>query len=213
MDVTPRDLGQQGSTPPRVDAAALRALVDSVVIAAHGLAVFDVEWAGNVLRVFIERAPLSGSSADASSQLLSGSSADASSQLLSGVTLEDCVGVSRDLSTALDIADLIPHAYSLEVSSPGLNRPLKSASDFKRHIGKLAKVKLHVAASDGQLALRGAILGAGGEGIAMEVDGKRHEVPLANVREAKLVFELGGAEPSKGKKRPKKTKEGRKRRK
>ncbi len=175
MEITARAPDQDGSTP-KVDLVALRAVIDSVVIGAHGLSVFDVELAGTLLRVFIERPARED-------------------EPLAGVTLEDCVGVSRDLSTALDIADLIPHAYNLEVSSPGLNRPLRTAADFKRQVGKLAKVKLHRAASDGQLALRGVILAAAEGAVSMEVDGKRFEVPYDNVREAKLVFELGDKPP------------------
>jgi len=59
-----------------------------------------------------------------------------------GVELEHCSKVSRDLSYYLDVEDLIEHAYHLEVSSPGLERPLRSAEDFSRFIGKNAKVKL-----------------------------------------------------------------------
>lgn len=59
-----------------------------------------------------------------------------------GVELEHCAKVSRDLSYYLDVEDLIDHAYNLEVSSPGLERPLKSIADFCRFIGKKARVKL-----------------------------------------------------------------------
>src|SRR5947208_4927737 len=139
MEITDREHAPSGATP-RVDVAAVRAVVQTVV-AAHGLDLVDIEWTGGVLRVFIERR-------------------DALERPDSGVTVENCVGVSRDLSTALDVADLIAHAYSLEVSSPGLDRPLTRPADFQRHVGRLAKIKLHAPASDGQLALRGPPLGA-----------------------------------------------------
>ena len=109
-----------------------------------------------------------------------------------GVTLDDCAAVSRDLSTALDVEDLIDLKYSLEVSSPGLDRPLQTARDFARQAGRLVKVKLIAPAADGQMALRGDILGASPEEdtVRMEVDGKTHVVATDNIRSAKLVFEL-----------------------
>ena len=58
-----------------------------------------------------------------------------------GVTLDDCTVVSRELSQLLDIEDFIDQAYNLEVSSPGLDRPLKSMADFQRFIGRRAKIK------------------------------------------------------------------------
>ncbi|MDR3630842.1 MAG: ribosome maturation factor RimP [Desulfocapsaceae bacterium] len=60
-----------------------------------------------------------------------------------GVTLEDCTMVSRELSDYLDVEDLIEQAYHLEVSSPGLDRPLYGIGDFKRFCGRNARVKLH----------------------------------------------------------------------
>jgi ribosome maturation factor RimP len=199
MHATSRDLPLQ-ATPPRVDADAVRAVILPVVD-AHGLELCDLEWTGGVLCVFVEHP----------------SRAD---QPLGGVTLDECVAVSRDLSTALDVADLIPHAYNLEVSSPGLNRPLKRAVDFQRSVGKLAKCKLVRPASDGQMALRGTIVSSSDQGIKMEVDGKSFDVALANIREARLVFEVGPRVPrgvagpksnKPGNKRQKKTKKARKR--
>lgn len=160
------------AAPARFDLERVRVLVLPLV-AARGFGLWDVEWTGSVLRVFIEHP----------AQL---------DDPLAGVTLDDCVHVSRALSVALDEADAIPSAYTLEVSSPGLDRPLRTANDFKRQVGRLAKCKLREAASDGQMALRGTILSASDDAIAMEVDGNRFDVPLANIREAKLVFELGG---------------------
>lgn len=58
-----------------------------------------------------------------------------------GITLDDCAGASRQISSLLDVEDIIPTTYTLEVSSPGLERPLKKAADFKRFIGKIAKIK------------------------------------------------------------------------
>jgi ribosome maturation factor RimP len=59
-----------------------------------------------------------------------------------GIGLEQCTKVSRELSFFLDVEDLIPHAFNLEVSSPGLERPLRNMVDFKRFVGKKARIKL-----------------------------------------------------------------------
>jgi len=59
-----------------------------------------------------------------------------------GVTLDDCANLSRELSTLLDVEDVVPTAYRLEVSSPGLDRPLKKKDDFVRFAGKMVKVKM-----------------------------------------------------------------------
>jgi ribosome maturation factor RimP len=121
-----------------------------------------------------------------------------SSDPAGGVSLEHCADVSRDISTVLDEADLIAHAYSLEVSSPGLDRKLRLPADFRRFRGKSARVKLARPAPDGQRLLRGELLEAPEDKVAVQVDGKRIEAPIDDVVEARLVFELA---PS-----PKKTK-------
>ena len=74
----------------------------------------------------------------------------------SGVSLQNCTDVSRELGQHLDVEDIIDHAYNLEVSSPGLERPLRSTEDFQRYCGKNAKVKLHEAVED-QKTFEGAI--------------------------------------------------------
>jgi ribosome maturation factor RimP len=148
------------------------------LLSAHGLTLVDVEWltdrAGWVLRVTIER----------DGALEQGVSA------VSGVTLDDCVEVSRDVSSVLDVADLIPHRYRLEVSSPGLDRPLRTASDFSRFVGRLVRVKLTEAAPDGQRVLRGELAEGAPGLVTVVVDGKRIEAKLTTVAEANLVFEL-----------------------
>lgn len=169
-----------------IDLDRIRAAIGSV-LAAHGVSLVDVEWFTDqgawTLRLTIEREGLSDSS-------------DPSG----GVSLDDCADVSRDVSTVLDAADaeeLIPHHYSLEVSSPGLDRRLRSPSDFVRFRGKTAKVKLAHPAPDGQRLLRGVLEEAPPDRVAVLVDGKRIEAPLADVVEARLVFELA-AQPKKG---------------
>jgi ribosome maturation factor RimP len=157
---------------------------------AHGLELVELVWAGRVLRVIIDR-PEPSESDDPGPE---------------NVTLDDCVRMSRDLSSLLDAEDFIAQTYNLEVSSPGLDRPLQSARDFRRNRGRLAKVKLLVPAVDGQRVLRGTIEEVAGEGVVMLVDGKRHQVALADVAEAKLVFELAKGKPVKpGRKKAKRS--------
>lgn len=154
------------------------------VLAAHGVELFDLEWltdrAGWTLRVMIERIEPTPR-VDPATGL-----ADAAG----GVTLEDCVEVSRDISSVLDVEDLIQPNYHLEVSSPGLERKLRGIADFVRFRGHLAKVKLARPAPDGQRVLRGPLEEAPEGRIAVLADGKRIEVPAADVAEARLVYEL-----------------------
>lgn len=151
------------------------------VLSTHGVSMVDLEWTsdrgGRVLRLTIER--------------------EGSADLSGGVTLDDCADVSRDVSSVLDGEDLIAGHYNLEVSSPGLDRPLRSRAEMLRFTGKTARVKLAQPAPDGQRLLRGTLAEAEGEAIAVIVDGKRIEVPFADVTEANLVFELA-PQPKKG---------------
>jgi ribosome maturation factor RimP len=113
--------------------------------------------------------------------------------------------ISRDLSSALDVADIIPNRYSLEVSSPGLERPLRSLRDYERAKGQLAKLRLAEPASDGQRVLRGRILETTGTSVSVEVDGKTVNTPLGNVERAHLIFELP-AQPKRSHAKPGKQK-------
>jgi ribosome maturation factor RimP len=89
-----------------------------------------------------------------------------------GVTLDDCEQAHLSLSRALDVHDPIPHAYTLEVSSPGLDRPLKRREDFTRSIGKLVNLKLR-RPLDGRWRLVGRLDAVGDEGITVIAeDGK-----------------------------------------
>lgn len=152
--------------------------------AAQGVDLVDVAWGSEagqrVLRVTIERlsaqAPRAGGASPAGW----------------GVTLEDCAEVSRRTSQALDLEDVVPFAYTLEVSSPGLERELSSADDFRRFVGLLAKAKLSRPAPDGQRLLRGTIVSVEGdpgeEVLTMHVDKKDLAVPLAAVAQGNLVY-------------------------
>ena len=77
------------------------------------------------------------------------------------VGLDDCERVSRDVSAALDVADIIPHAYQLEVSSPGLDRPLRRERDFARFVGESARIRL-VDGVEGRRNFSGTLRGGQG---------------------------------------------------
>jgi ribosome maturation factor RimP len=83
--------------------------------------------------------------------------------------IEDCEAVSRALSPVLDIADPIDHAYRLEISSPGLDRPLARRSDFERHVGAVVKVEL-ATAMDGRRRFRGVLLGIEGDAARLRTE-------------------------------------------
>lgn len=107
------------------------------------------------------------------------------------VTLEDCEAVSRDLSARLDVEDIVPHAYDLEVSSPGLERPLRGAADYLRFAGQPARLVLLAAEAETGGAVEGVIVGVEGDAVVMsEAGGREVRVPLERVKKANLVFEF-----------------------
>jgi ribosome maturation factor RimP len=166
-----------------IDRDALLRVLEPVAL-AYGAEVVDVEFrperGGWVLRVFVEKA---------------GASHQALSTRDAAVSLELCANVSRDLSTALDVVDLIPHAYQLEVSSPGVERPLRTERDFIRFKGHKARLKRRrdESGSAGDRIVVGLLDGFA-DGNVRVVDGNRtHEIPLANVESARLVFEFGSS--------------------
>ncbi|MFZ5798685.1 MAG: ribosome maturation factor RimP [Desulfobulbus sp.] len=105
-----------------------------------------------------------------------------------GVGLDDCVAVSRAISTWLDVEDLIEHAYHLEVSSPGLERPLKKIEDFQRFVGKKAKVKLKEPREDGQKVFIGILEQVDGEQVTILADGKEMAISFAEIARARLAL-------------------------
>jgi ribosome maturation factor RimP len=168
-----------------IDRAALERIVEPIVC-ANGAELVDVEFkperGGWVLRLYVEK----GGSADRNL-----STRDAA------VDLDMCARVSRDLSPALDVVDLIPHAYHLEVSSPGVERPLRGERDFVRFAGQKARLKLREpvsgpqAGAGGQRVLVGTLEGVADANVRIVEGNDRHEVPISNVESARLVFEFG----------------------
>ncbi len=105
-----------------------------------------------------------------------------------GVSLQNCSDVSRELGHYLDVEDIIDHAYSLEVSSPGLERPLRSTEDFQRYCGKGAKVKLHEAMDD-QKIFEGVIDTVVDQIICMKLaDGRSIEFSYEMINKARLTI-------------------------
>ena len=102
------------------------------------------------------------------------------------VGIEDCEAVSREVSAQLDVADPISGHYTLEVSSPGVDRPLFSPAQFARFLGDNAKVVLKLP-QDGRRRLQGAITRVEGDNIVFNVDGNELAVAFDNIDKARLV--------------------------
>ncbi len=146
----------------------IRQILDSI-LESMGLSLWDLEFQKQgqkwLLRVYIDREP-------------------------GGVTLDDCETVSRDLGAALDVEDMIPHAYTLEVSSPGLDRALTKPEHFVRFTGSMIKVKTYQPVN-GQKVFRGKLIGMGDgtADIGLET-GEVMEIPLSNIAKASLEVEF-----------------------
>lgn len=107
-----------------------------------------------------------------------------------GITIDDLSDVSREFGTILDVEDPIPQRYNLEVSSPGLDRPLTKEKDFVRYAGKKAKIKTREAL-DGRKNFKAVIDGvADGKVFVTDFDGKKFEIPLAIIDRARLEIEF-----------------------
>ncbi len=104
------------------------------------------------------------------------------------VGIADCENVSRHLSVQLDVEDLIPHAYDLEVSSPGVERPLREIRHFQRFEGKPARIVLGPGGDDAGQVLEGELQGTEGVNVRILVGDETVSVPLERVKEAHLVF-------------------------
>jgi ribosome maturation factor RimP len=114
------------------------------------------------------------------------------------MTIEECEAASRTLSPVLDAADPIDRAYRLEMSSPGLDRPLVRRSDFERHVGHLVKIELD-AAHQGRRRFRGVLVGVEGAGARVRIDEAKDDaagaaaesefvLPFDDMSDAKLVL-------------------------
>ncbi|MBI5197336.1 MAG: ribosome maturation factor RimP [Nitrospirae bacterium] len=138
------------------------------VVESLGMELADVEYSGStrhgVLRLFIDRE--------------------------GGVSLNDCEEVSRQVSYLLDVEDPFTHAYTLEVSSPGLDRPLKRISDFEKYQGRKVKIKT-VRPFLNQKVFEGKIQGVDGQTIRVQTHGQENlEIPFSEIAQARLVVEF-----------------------
>lgn len=133
-----------------------------------GIEVVDVEYTmerGNwVLRIYIDRP--------------------------GGVTLDDCARVSRELGTLLDVEDIVPQSYSLEVSSPGLDRPLKREKDFLKAVGKKVRIKT-IEPIDGRKNFKVVVDGVeDGTVVVKDASGKVWRIPIDNIEKARCEIIL-----------------------
>ena len=168
----------------RLDREAVLRVVDPIVY-MHGAELVDVEFKterqGWVLRVLVEKA-------GANAQQLSTKDA--------AVDLELCARIARDLSPALDVEDLIPHAYHLEVGSPGIERALREERDYVRFVGQKAKLKLSEPLL-GQRVFVGVLDGVAEGSVRVLAPERAVQSPLSIIERARLVFDFGsgGREP------------------
>lgn len=147
---------------------------------ALGLELLGVEYlpapGGSLLRLYID-IPLEDAAAEAAGE---------GDEPPRTVGIEDCEAVSREVSAQMDVADPISGNYTLEVSSPGLERPLFTPAQFARYVGQVAKVWLKLP-QDGRRRMQGEILRADDAAVVVKVDGAEFSVAPDNIEKARLV--------------------------
>lgn len=151
------------------------------VLRDDGLELVEIQYrreqGGWILRLFIDRLEDYSSPADGDE----GSPG-------SGVTLDDCVAVSREVGRLLDVEDAVPGRYTLEVSSPGLNRPLTKEADYQRFSGRMVLVRHR--GPEGRRKVKGRLIGLEDGVIRLEVAGETVSVPLDQAERVQLEPEL-----------------------
>jgi ribosome maturation factor RimP len=161
--------------------APVRAAVERIA-ASYGLEIFDLQYRresiGWVLRVILDRSAAAGDDAPATDE---------------PVSIEDCQRVSQDLGTLLDVDDALGaplgERYTLEVSSPGLDRPLRGEADYRRFAGRLAKV-VTAEPVGGQTSFAGRLTGVEDGDVVMTEGRRTHRLPLALIKRARLDVEF-----------------------
>ena len=154
--------------------AQIRAIAERVA-RSRGLEIWDIqsrrETTGHVVRVFIDRPGPAATSEES-------------------VSILDCEQVNREISMILDVEDPLPFAYTLEVSSPGLDRPLRETADYGRFAGRLAKVVVREAV-DNQKAFEGRLRGVDNGDVLLEApNGRLHRLPLRLITRGRLEVEF-----------------------
>jgi len=136
------------------------------VAASAGMEILEVEYrresAGWVLRVFVDNEK--------------------------GVAVDDCAMFSRMAGDVLDLADVIPNQYNLEISSPGLNRPLRKWEHFQKHIGDIIEIRTIAPLQAGRRNYKGMLKEATPESVVVESDGEDFTVPLLLMERARLLY-------------------------
>jgi len=105
-----------------------------------------------------------------------------------GVTIDDCTVISRELGTLLEVHDVIPGSYTLEISSPGLTRPLKKPSDYIRFKGKTVKIKTIEDIEDKKV-FKGKLLDFIDETVSLETNGTNYLIPYNKIEKANLELD------------------------
>jgi len=141
------------------------------ILVRDGYEIVEVEWVrepgGWVLRVYIDRP--------------------------GGVTIDDCQVVSRTVDPVLEVADLVEGAYHLEVSSPGVDRPLRKPADFARYAGQRAAIRAHRPVETGAGPRRnwsGILRGFSDGTVEIDVDGRLHRIPIDQIAKAHLEYDF-----------------------
>ena len=137
------------------------------ILFEHNLELFDIEYKGGnrkgVLRVFIDKED--------------------------GVTIDDCAQISRELGTLLDVHEVIPGSYNLEISSPGLTRPLRKPSDYLRFKGKTIKIKT-IEDIDDKNVFKGKLVDFADDTVSLETKGNNYLIPYSNIEKANLELDF-----------------------
>jgi ribosome maturation factor RimP len=107
-----------------------------------------------------------------------------------GVNLDDCVQLSEEIGHILDVEDYVDRSYNLEVSSPGLNRPLRKEKDFQAHVGKRVKIVMKEPV-EGRRNFKGILKGISDGQISLEADGEVFTLALSGVKKANVIFDFG----------------------
>lgn len=137
------------------------------ILYEKNLELFDIEFKGlgskGILRVFIDKEQ--------------------------GVTVDDCAQTSRELGRLLEVHDVIPGSYTLEISSPGLTRALKKPSDYLRYKGKTVKIKTLEDIEDRKV-FKGTLLDFIDETVSLQTDGVNYMIPYKNIEKANLELDF-----------------------
>ena len=135
------------------------------VIAAQGMEILEIEYrresAGWVLRIFLDGER--------------------------GISVEDCAQVSRIVGDLLDVADVIQPSYNLEISSPGIDRPLRRLEHFQKYIGDIIEVRT-ISAIQNRRNFKGELKGASSDDVLIECDAMSYSIPMSLIERARLLY-------------------------